>query len=164
MFAVGPSVGNHSVRWPPGRARLLPLSGPLLMLRPSRWGTTNPTRKSQMSRKHALTAEEIALLREDIERALARLRKSMKTTRRAARPVELDQTSVGRLSRIDAIQNQSLTRGLEEREHAKLAQLTDALARLDEGSYGVCTGCGSPIAFERLSLFPETRTCSSCAS
>lgn len=117
-----------------------------------------------MSRSHGLSPEDLAYLRGEIERALSRLGRSMKTTRRAARPVKLDQTSVGRLSRIDAIQNQSLTRGLEERGAAELAALTDALARIDAGSYGMCGACGGPIGLARLSVFPETRTCSTCAS
>ncbi len=87
----------------------------------------------------------------------------MKTTRRAARPVKLDQSSVGRLSRIDALQNQSLTKGLQEREQLQMALLTEALERLDAGSYGTCDGCGQAIEFGRLLLFPETRTCSACA-
>jgi DnaK suppressor protein len=110
-----------------------------------------------------LSEEQRSLLREELERALSRLDRSMKTTRRAARPVKLDQTSVGRLSRIDALQNQSLTRGLQEREQIRVAQLREALRRLDAGTYGTCTGCADPIGFERLMLFPETLTCSGCA-
>lgn len=110
-----------------------------------------------------LTPEQVEELRAELERAIAKLERSMKTTRRAARPVRLDQTSVGRLSRMDAIQNQSLTRGLQEREQARLATLTEALERLDAGSYGICNTCRSPIPFERLALFPETQTCSACA-
>lgn len=111
-----------------------------------------------------LSTDEKETLRAELEHALARLTRSMRTTDRAARPVTLDQTTVGRLSRIDAIQNQSLTHGLREREQARAAQLTEALRRLDEGDYGVCGGCGLPIEFQRLLLFPETVTCSACAT
>jgi DnaK suppressor protein len=110
-----------------------------------------------------LSEEQRSVLREELERALSRLARSMRTTRRAARPVKLDQTSVGRLSRIDALQNQSLTQGLQEREQIRVAQLSEALRRLDAGTYGTCTGCGEPIRFERLMLFPEALTCSGCA-
>lgn len=110
-----------------------------------------------------LTPEQVEVLRGELLRALSKLERSMKTTNRAARPVKLDQASVGRLSRIDAMQNQSLTKGLQERERVKAAHLTEALRRLEEGGYGICTGCGSPIQFERLELFPETPTCAGCA-
>jgi DnaK suppressor protein len=112
---------------------------------------------------NTLSEQQRLLLRDELERALSRLQRSMKTTRRAARPVKLDQTSVGRLSRIDALQNQSLTQGLQEREQIRAAQLQEALQRLDTGRYGMCAGCAEPIHFERLMLFPETLTCSSCA-
>lgn len=111
-----------------------------------------------------LTLEQRELLRAYLERAMVKLKRSMKTTNRAARPVKLDQSSVGRLSRIDAIQNQGLSQGLQERERSKAAQLEEALRRLDDGTYGTCEGCGGPIQFERLTVFPETRMCSTCAT
>lgn len=111
-----------------------------------------------------LTTEQREQLRAFLEQAMSKLQRSMKTTKRAARPVKLDQSSVGRLSRIDALQNQGLTRGLQEREQAKFAQILEALRRIDEGTYGICEGCENPIGFERLSIFPETRMCSSCAT
>ena len=46
----------------------------------------------------------------------------------------------------------------------RLAALDDALGRLDEGSYGVCTRCGGPIGAERLAALPETVTCITCAA
>lgn len=112
----------------------------------------------------SLTPGQLELLRAELERSLTKLMRSMEATDRAARPVTLDQTTVGRLSRMDALQNQSLTQGLQERERVNAVQLTAALQRLDDGEYGFCEGCGDPIGFERLSVFPETRTCSRCAA
>lgn len=86
----------------------------------------------------------------------------MRTTEEAMRPVELDQTTVGRLSRIDSLQNQGLTRNLRDREHAQLGQITSAFQRIAAGTYGTCVECGGPIAFERLQVFPETATCTAC--
>ena len=110
-----------------------------------------------------LTAEQLAEFRDELLRAVARLERSMRTTDEAARPVTLDQTSVGRLSRIDAIQSQHLAQGAQERERQKLAFLTAALERIENGSYGVCTGCGEPIQPARLAFFPEVPTCVQCA-
>lgn len=86
----------------------------------------------------------------------------MRTTEEALQPVKLDQTAVGRLSRIDSLQNQGLTRNLHEREQAKLGQVMAAFKRIGAGTYGVCTECGGAIPFERLEVFPETPTCASC--
>jgi DnaK suppressor protein len=109
-----------------------------------------------------LTADQQALLRAELERILARLEQSMKVTQETLRPAPLDQTSVGRLSRMDTLQNQGLTRNLQEREQRKLGAVVSALARLDRGEYGRCTDCGAAIGFERLMVFPETPTCQSC--
>jgi DnaK suppressor protein len=110
-----------------------------------------------------LTPAQLEALRDDLLSIRRRLERSLKQTADAARPVELDQSSVGRLSRMDAIQNQHLTMGLEEREHARYAQVQEAVLRIEAGTYGVC-GCGGPIQFERLLVFPETVRCSACAS
>jgi DnaK suppressor protein len=109
-----------------------------------------------------LTTEQLTGLREELERQLRRLQRSMKTTERAAKPVQLDQTAVGRLSRMDAIQNQHLTKNLQKREEARLGALTEALARLEAGRYGVCSACGEAISFDRLFVVPEAGDCGKC--
>jgi len=111
-----------------------------------------------------LSADQVDELRTELERQLARLQKSMKVTDEALRTVELDQTAVGRLSRIDSLQNQSLSKGLREREVVRLSQIRDALERAQEGTYGVCTECGRGIPFERLFVFPEAPECTDCVS
>jgi DnaK suppressor protein len=110
-----------------------------------------------------LGPQQLDELSREIQRQLERLERSMRVTKEAAAPVELDQTSVGRLSRMDSLQNQGLTRNLHEREELKLALLKEALARLEAGTYGLCVSCGGEIRFERLYVFPEAPTCSSCA-
>lgn len=109
-----------------------------------------------------LTAVQREELREELLRAQRRLERSERTSRQAARPVALDQSSVGRLSRIDAIQNQKMTLGLQERDEARRAQVADALRRMDEGTYGRCGACGTAIPYERLFVFPEAVTCAEC--
>ena len=109
----------------------------------------------------ALTPEQILEIRDELQRTLTRLERSIQTNGNG-RPPEIDQSTVGRLSRIEAIQNQGFTRSLHERERAKAEQVADALHRIDDGSYGRCTRCREPIHFERLMVFPETRTCKGC--
>lgn len=111
-----------------------------------------------------LSSEQIEELEAELTRQLARLQKSMKITDEALRTVELDQTAVGRLSRMDSLQNQAMSAGLREREVARLAQLLEALERLDAGRYGLCTHCGESIPFERLFVFPEAPECASCVT
>jgi DnaK suppressor protein len=109
-----------------------------------------------------LTVQQRTELEAELRRQLQRLERSMELSHEAARTVELDQTAVGRLSRMDSLQNQGLTRSLQERERLKLAQLQEALQRLELGTYGICTECSAEIPFGRLLVFPEAPDCATC--
>jgi DnaK suppressor protein len=113
--------------------------------------------------QHPLLPEQRETLREELLRTLTRLERSMKASNGAARPRDLEQDTVGRLSRIEALQSQGLTHTLAEREKAQLAHIAAALRRLDEGTYGACNGCGGSIPYERLLVYPETLACAACA-
>ena len=80
----------------------------------------------------------------------------------STRPVELDQQSVGRVSRIDAIQQQQMAiAGREQGERLALT-LHRALQRIDDGSYGYCLHCEEPIGFARLQARPQATLCLVC--
>ena len=76
---------------------------------------------------------------------------------------ELDQTSVGRVSRIDAIQAQQMALANKRNRQRELAQIEAALTRLDDGDFGHCVTCDEPINPKRLGLNPAVPTCMSCA-
>jgi DnaK suppressor protein len=80
-----------------------------------------------------------------------------------SKPVELDQTRVGRLSRMDALQNQAMARETERRRQQELSRIDAAMERLRNGSYGECLECGEPIAEKRLNLDPSVLLCIECA-
>lgn len=79
------------------------------------------------------------------------------------RPVELDQQSVGRLSRQDALQQQAMQNAQEMRRAAELKKIAAALARIDEGEFGYCAECGEEITERRLEIDPTTVCCIECA-
>ena len=81
----------------------------------------------------------------------------------ARRPVELDQQSVGRLSRIDALQQQALSKAADSQRRAEIRRIDAALARLDAGDYGDCARCGEAIGGGRLALDPAVTLCLDCA-
>ena len=117
-----------------------------------------------MSVPPPLSVGQLTDLRTELERQLSPLEKSMQVTEEALRTVELDQTTVGRLSRMDSLQSQSLSKGLRDREVIRLSQIRDALAKLAAGTYGACTVCGNGIPFERLFVYPEAPECAACVS
>jgi DnaK suppressor protein len=110
-----------------------------------------------------LSDAQVTELRSELLKQLSKLEKSMTVTDEALKTVELDQTAVGRLSRMDSLQNQGIAKGLRERETVRLGLIRDALRRMDAGAYGTCTLCGSEVAFERLMVFPESATCAACS-
>ncbi|WP_439577524.1 TraR/DksA family transcriptional regulator [Elioraea sp.] len=79
-------------------------------------------------------------------------------------PVDLDQQSVGRLSRMDSLQVQAMALATEERRRQQIARIDAALKRLDEGTYGDCVICGEAIAPKRLEFDPAVPTCINCAA
>lgn len=111
-----------------------------------------------------LTNAQIAEFRSELERQRAKLEASMIVSEEAVKPVQLDQTAVGRLSRMDSIQSQSMAKGLREREAVRMDLIQEALRRIAAGTYGVCTVCERPIAAERLFVFPESATCTGCGA
>ena len=97
----------------------------------------------------------------DLQKDLAIL----KTTAAAASGiVELDQTSVGRLSRMDALQGQAMSKEQGRRRELELKKIGAALRRIEAGDYGYCLDCDKPIAIQRLTLDPAAILCISCAS
>jgi DnaK suppressor protein len=78
-------------------------------------------------------------------------------------PVTLQQDSVGRLSRMDAMQQQAMAQAEERRRSAERTRIGAALERLDEGEWGWCVTCGEEIAEGRLRNDPSVATCVGCA-
>ncbi len=81
----------------------------------------------------------------------------------ARKPVELDQQSVGRLSRQDALQQQAMANAQEARRIAELRKIKGALKRIDEGEFGWCAECGEAIDARRLDIDPTAMQCAPCA-
>ena len=79
------------------------------------------------------------------------------------RPVELDQQSVGRLSRMDAMQVQAMAQAVDVRRQGRLGRIEAALRRLEAGDYGFCLECGEEIPPKRLAIDPTVALCVDCA-
>ncbi|MDA0306382.1 MAG: TraR/DksA family transcriptional regulator [Proteobacteria bacterium] len=84
-------------------------------------------------------------------------------TEEARQPVELDQTSVGRLSRMDALQTQAMQLETERRRSIEILRIDAAMQRINEGEFGYCLSCGIEIEPKRLKNDPTAPTCFDCA-
>lgn len=81
----------------------------------------------------------------------------------ASKTVELDQTRVGRLSRMDALQGQAMSQETQRRRAIELQKITAALKRIADDEYGYCLKCGEPIGAGRLKVDPAAPLCVHCA-
>ncbi|MGD8859140.1 MAG: TraR/DksA C4-type zinc finger protein [Myxococcales bacterium] len=79
-----------------------------------------------------------------------------------ARPVQLDQSSVGRVSRMDAMQQQAMAQATRRSQQLRLSQCRSALSAMARDEYGYCRSCDEPIGYGRLSARPEALLCLRC--
>lgn len=86
-----------------------------------------------------------------------------KTGKEASKTVELDQSRVGRLSRMDALQGQAMSVETARRRDLELKKIQSALQRIDSGDYGYCLRCEEAIKPARLKVDPAATLCIHCA-
>ena len=103
-------------------------------------------------------------IRAALEQEQAELMKFSAAGADERRPVELDQQSVGRLSRMDALQVQAMAHATESRRQVRLQRIKATLGRLKAGEYGYCVECGDDIPAARLTIDPTTPRCVDCSS
>jgi DnaK suppressor protein len=72
--------------------------------------------------------------------------------------------SMGRISRVEALQRQQMAKENEQRREERLLRVDSALLRLQQGTYGLCGRCRRPIEEARLEAMPEVVLCITCAS
>lgn len=95
---------------------------------------------------------------------LAALDEQDRISAEGRQPVKLEQDSVGRLSRIDAMQMQAMALAQERRRKVERAAIGAALARIEKGEFGYCLVCGEEIAEARLRTDPTLAKCRDCAA
>lgn len=101
--------------------------------------------------------ERLLALRDELEAIAA-------TGDESAAVVELDQSKVGRLSRMDAMQAQAMAKASGQRREETLRRIAAALQRIEDDEYGLCLECGEAIDPKRLVFDPTVYFCIGCAS
>lgn len=101
-------------------------------------------------------------IRSHLEEAIEKTEKQVEEYRELTKPVAPD-VAIGRISRMDAINNKSVNEAaLRQAEH-KLAQLKKVLAKVGKPEFGLCAKCGKPIPLPRILYRPESSRCVNCA-
>lgn len=100
---------------------------------------------------------QLLLKKRDEILALNDIRKNAQST------VELDQSRVGRLSRMDALQQQAMAQASQHNIDRSLKAIEAALLRCDQNTFGYCEECDEPIVIKRLEFDPTVTCCIQCA-
>ena len=94
----------------------------------------------------------------------AQLSAQYESGRPASDTVVLDQSKVGRLSRMDALQRQNMAQSTLRNVESRLRRVNRALAKVESGDFGYCDECGEVIELARLEVQPEAPCCFACQS
>jgi len=98
-----------------------------------------------------------------IEKEIESTKESIDSLMKSVKPIEPD-TSLGRLTRMEAIQAKSITEANIRSKRIRLQKLETALKRIARGDYGLCTECEEDIPEKRLKIAPESMICMDCLS
>lgn len=108
-------------------------------------------------------AEQLARLQHKLQQELTELAEREALGDESAQTVELDQAKVGRLSRMDALQQQAMGIEQKRRRSLRIKQVRTALQRIKTEDYGWCLDCGEEIPSQRLEIDPAAAWCTGCA-
>lgn len=108
-----------------------------------------------------MTIEEREELAEIINREIKKHLQKIKELKDFTAPVEPD-SAIGRISRMDAINNKSIVEASMRNLESRLSQLQKISQVVNENDFGICINCHRPIPFERLKIRPEIRLCAGC--
>ena len=109
-----------------------------------------------------LKPTQIASLKQDLLCLAEQLQELLDTHSESVSTVTLDQSKVGRLSRMDALQQQAINQASRHQHQQRLRLIQLALQAINDNEYGFCSECGADIPFARLQARPESLTCIAC--
>ncbi len=109
-----------------------------------------------------MTPEDKAELKSAIEARIAEIKSNLASLEETSKPVEPD-VSLGRLTRMDAIQIQKMQEANLKTARSNILKLEEGLKKLDDGTFGICHYCKGTIGIERLKALPESVMCIQCA-
>ena len=109
-----------------------------------------------------MTAEEKQRIRIKIAGLILQSKDDIEDIERNTQPIS-PENSIGRVSRMDAINNKSVMEAALRNKKAKLSKLKIALSNIDKENFGICSMCKNPIQQGRLIFMPESTRCIRCA-
>ncbi len=102
------------------------------------------------------------MLKSKIEETIKELEEKIIGLEDITQPIS-PENSLGRVSRMDAINNKSVAEASLRSSKRKLSKLKIALTKIDDPKFGMCANCKNQIAPARLMFMPESTKCVRCA-
>jgi DnaK suppressor protein len=97
-----------------------------------------------------------------LEEEIIKTSLSVEKYKELTRPIA-PENAIGRVSRMDAINNKSVNQAALTNSEIKLNNLKVALTKIDDEDFGICVRCNNPIPLGRILLMPHAITCVNCA-
>ena len=110
-----------------------------------------------------MTEEQRIEVKQSIESAILATQADIAILKELTKPIS-PENAIGRVSRMDAINNKSVNEATLRNALNKLVMLESALQRANNDNFGLCTRCNNPIPIQRILLMPQTNRCVHCAS
>ena len=110
-----------------------------------------------------MTDLERAEIKESIEKALLETSKNIEQLKELTKPIS-PENAIGRVSRMDAINNKSVNEAALRNSLKKQGLLQEAINRVNYEDFGLCILCKNPIPHQRIMLVPQANRCVNCAS
>ncbi len=105
--------------------------------------------------------KQIAEIKDLIQKEIVKTEKSIDDYKEMTGPIEPDD-AIGRVSRMDAINNKSVVEAALRAAQRKLNDLQDVVRRVDSAGFGVCVNCKEQIPIQRILLVPQAKVCMAC--
>ena len=109
-----------------------------------------------------MNEKNLSIYKQKLESMLLEIGEYLSKTEESAAAVEPDK-GLGRLSRMEAMQDQQMVLELRRRKKRQLLEVKNAISRIEQNLFGKCVFCGKKISSDRLDVFPEVQTCVNCA-
>lgn len=108
-----------------------------------------------------ISAKEKLQIRKRITEEIISTEKMVVKYQELTKPIA-PENAIGRVSRMDAINNKSVNDLALKNTELKLINLRVALSRIDDADFGICIRCQNPIPIGRILLIPQAITCVNC--
>ena len=102
-------------------------------------------------------------LKIEVAKRISNLEKEIDELKELTKPIAPD-CAIGRVSRMDAINNRSVSVAALAKKKEKLLALKSIINHIDDDNFGKCVSCGNEIPLGRILIIPESKKCMSCAS